>query len=135
MTSALPFARVPMDPVIDFGRIIADAKLPGVLDPSSIRVENVATRELVPHLIEGFATSNSGRVEWVITDPQHRRYDIRFQTVRERPALTPPGYVPLIGTGDLLRYNAGEGRPFCITRSMAGLVDMNGDGKRDLLGT
>ena len=44
VTSELPSGNVPMDPTIDFGKIIAAAKLPGVLDPNSIAVINKATR-------------------------------------------------------------------------------------------
>ncbi len=36
VTTQLPTGNVPMDPVIDFGKIINEERLPGVLDPNSI---------------------------------------------------------------------------------------------------
>ena len=136
VTSELVFPRVPMDPTIDFGSMIREAGIGGVLDPNSIAVVNSTTGRAVPHAIEGFQYGDRGRVEWVIADPAHKEYEIRFGTAAaRRPARANGRYTPLIGVGDLLRYNAGQGRPFAITRSMAGLVDVNGDGSRDLVGT
>ena len=136
VTSDLAYPRVPMDPLIDFAALIRRARLPGVLDLESIAVVNLTTGQVVPHALEGFEHGDEGRVEWVIVNPAHREYEIRFRTIPERPAPSAnKRYVPLIGVGDLLRYNAGEGRPFAITRSMAGLMDINGDRKRDLVGT
>ena len=66
-------------------------------------------------------------------DPSHRRFEIRFRTVATRPALQPRTFTPLIGTGDLLRYNAGEPRPICLLQ-LSGLHDLTGDGKPDLVG-
>ncbi len=132
--SELPLSNVPMDPTIDFGALIEAAGLEGVLDPNSIIVMDAENGQTVPHALEGFATSDKGRVEWVIRDPSHKRYEIRFGTAARRPPLMPADYTPLIGVGDLLRYNAGEGRPLVPTRCLGGLVDITGDGKRDLIG-
>ena len=125
--SDLVFPRVPMDPVLDF------RAMPGRLDPNSIKVIDVATGETVPSAIEYFEYGDRGRVEWVIVYPSHQEYDVRFKTCQTRPALVPRTFTPAIGVGDLLRYNANEPRP--ITPIMlTGLVDMTGDGKRDLFG-
>ncbi|MEA1950461.1 MAG: VCBS repeat-containing protein, partial [Planctomycetota bacterium] len=135
ITSDLPSGNVPFDPTVDFGKIIADAKLPGVLDPNSIEVINRATGKAVPFArSEDFAYGNRGRLEWPIKDPAHREYEIRFRTVAKRPALVPQSYTPPVGVGDLLRYNAGEPRPFAMPYP-ARLVDLTGDGKPDYVGS
>jgi len=134
VTSPLPFTNVPMDPTVDFPAAIAALDLPGVLDPNSIEVIDAATGQAVACAVtEDFAYGDKGRVEWVIRDPEHVAYDIRFRTVEKRPALEPAAYTPLIGVGDLLRYNAGRPRPFALPY-VSGLVDLTGDGKRDLVG-
>lgn len=134
VTSKIALPRVPLDPTIDFGARIEQADLPGVLDPNSIVVLDVAAGAVVPHALEGFAFSDKGLVQWVITDPSHTEYEIRFSTAAVRPPLRPAQHTPLIGVGDLLRYNAGEGRPLAPTRCMSGLADITGDGKPDLVG-
>jgi len=134
VTSELPMPNVPMEPEIDFARAIADAGLPGVLDPNSIEVVDLATGEPVPHSLgEGFRYGDRGRVQWVIEDPTHTRYEVRFATADERPALAPASHTPLIGTGDLLRYNAGVPRPITLIY-LSRLADLTGDGRADLLG-
>ncbi len=140
VTSDLAHTNVPMDPTIDFGAFIAEAGLPGVLDPNSIRVVDTATGEEVPCAVtEDFAYGDKGRVEWVIrnrsdrTDRSDRSYSIQFKTAPARPPLEPAPYTPLIGVGDLLRYNAGEPRPMACAY-VSGLIDLTGDGKRDLVG-
>jgi hypothetical protein len=134
VTSELPPGRVPMDPMIDFTEIAAKAKLPGVLDPNSIEVIDTATQQPVPcSLDEEFNYGDRGRVRWVIEQPDHKKYQIRFHMAAKRPARQPKEYAPLIGTGDLLRYNAGAPRP--ITLAYFGrLVDLTGDGRCDLVG-
>ena len=134
VTSDLPYRNTPMDPTVDFGGIIAEAGLPGVLDPNSIAVLYAATREEAPCAVtEDFAYGDKGRVEWVIEDPAHKEYVIRFRTAKTRPALRPANYTPRIGVGDLLRYNAGAPRPIAVAY-LSRLVDLTGDGKRDLVG-
>ncbi len=54
--------------------------------------------------------------------------------VAKRPPLVPQNYTPLVGVGDLLRYNAGRPRPFAMPYP-ARLVDLTGDGKPDYVGT
>ncbi len=127
VTSALEFPRVPMAPEISFEDV------PGRLNPNSIEVIDLATGEAVPCAIEGFQYGDTGRVEWVIDDPGHREYEIRFETAEVRPALVPRAYTPRIGVGDLLRYNAGEPRPI-NPGLLVGLMDADGDGRRDLFG-
>jgi hypothetical protein len=134
VTSRLPCANVPMGPVIDFAALIREAGLPGVLDPNSVRVVDVTSGEDVPcALSEDFAHGDSGRVEWVIRDPSHRRFDVLFRTAATRPPLLPRERTPLIGTGDLPRYNAGVPRPIALPYP-ARLVDLTGDGRADLVG-
>ncbi len=134
VTSDLPLAKVPMDPRIDFGALIKQAGLPGVLNPNSIVVVDTATSRAVPHATtEDFAYADKGRVEWVIPDPAHKVYEIRFTTAAKRPPLLPAKVTPLIGVGDLLRYNAGEPRPVALPY-LSRLVDLTGDGRRDLVG-
>ena len=134
ITSELPCPHVPMDPEIDFGKLIREAGLPGVLDPNSISVVNAQAGKAVPHaLTDAFAYSHRGRVKWVVDDPTHSEYEIHFRTAERRPALRPAARVPIIGVGDLLRYNAGEPRRIVLPHP-SGLVDLTGDGKRDLVG-
>ena len=134
VTTALPSGNVPMAPPIDFGPIIPGAGLPGVFDPNSVDVFNKTTGKRVPFaLTEDFAYGDRGRLEWAITDSGHTTYEIGFRTTAVRPALIPQTYTPMVGTGDLLRHNAGVPRPFSLILD-ARLVDLTGDGKRDLVG-
>ena len=133
ITSELPMPMVPMDPTLDFAALIKKANLPGVLDPNSIHVVDLADGKVVAHALEDFEEGDKGRVEWVVEDPTHKAYEIRFRTARERPLVAPRPYVPPIGVGDLYRYNAGEPRPIspCF---VIGLIDVTSDGRRDLVG-
>ena len=134
ITGPLEHKNVPMDPVIDFTAIVESAELTGRLDPNTIEVIDAATgREVECAVTDDFAYGDTGRVEWVVEDPTHLKYEIRFQVTEKRPPLRPKDYTPLVGVGDLLRYNAGALRPICLAHS-ATLVDLNGDGMRDLVG-
>ena len=53
VTSPLGYRNVPMDPTIDFGALVQEAELAGVLDPNSIELVNVATGQPVPHVLAG----------------------------------------------------------------------------------
>lgn len=135
--SPLPCRNVPMDPEIDFDVFIRQAKDDdGTFDPNSIRVVDATTGERVTHaLSESFAHGHRGRVEFVVGDPSRREYDVHFRTVDgPRPQLVPASHTPLVGTGDLLRYNANQPRAITLAYSMA-LHDLTGDGVTDLLGT
>ena len=134
ITSAIEFPRVPISAEIDFNAKLQEAGVSGVLNPNSIAVVNAAIGESVSCAVtEDFAYSDKGRVEWVITNTAHREYDIRFETAPRRLPLVPADYTPLIGVGDLLRYNAEVPRPFTLPY-LSRLIDINGDGKRDLVG-
>jgi FG-GAP-like repeat len=134
VTSDLPFPRTPMTPEVDFGALIEQAGIDGVFDPNSVVLVDCATEEEVAFgLSEHFAYGDSGHVEWVITDPAHKAYQLRFRTVPERPPLLPRAYTPKVGVGDLLRYNAGVPRPVALCY-LAGLYDVTGDGLRDVVG-
>ncbi|HOE12410.1 MAG TPA: VCBS repeat-containing protein [bacterium] len=132
--SDLVFPRVPVDPEIDFASVITGAGLDGVLDPNSIQVIDTATGRSVPCAVtEDFAYGDKGRIEWIVTNPSHRDYEIRFRIASKRPSLEPAAFTPLIGLGDLLRYNADIPRPIACCY-LSRLVDLTGDGNRDLVG-
>lgn len=134
VNSELPAGNVPMSATIDFGEIVRDNKLPGVFDPNSIVVINLATKEPVIFArTEDFSYSDRGRLEWVIADPEHRKFEIRFRTTDKRPPLQPQDYTPAVGVGDLLRFNAGPSRPITSFYASA-LADLTGDGRQDLVG-
>ncbi len=136
ISSELPadLGNIPLSPVVDFGRAIALAGLRGVLDPNSIRVVDPADGAEIPHhLTEDFAYGDRGRIEFVVQDPSHRVYDLQFDVCPKRPPLAPQERVPLVGAGDLLRYNAATPGP--VTMYSMRLVDLTGDGRADLCGT
>ena len=134
VVSPLEFANTPMDPAIDFGQLIRAAGLSGVLDPNSIRVLDANDGSPVDHArTDDFAYGDKGRVEWVIRDPTHTQYEIQFSVVPKRPPLVPQTYVPMIGVGDLLRYNTGRPEPITAYNAV-GLADLTGSGRKDLMG-
>ena len=136
ITSALPadLGHIPFAPEIDFAAIARQAGAAGVLDPNTIEVTDLETGEPVEFArSEDFAYGDRGRVEWPIKDPTRTRYAVSFRTADRRPPLRPQPYVPLVGTGDLLRYNADAPRPVVMPYA-AKLVDITGDGRADLAG-
>ena len=136
VTSELPnnLGHIPLSPAIDFNALVAKSGVPGVFDPNSLAIFDLASGEQVEFArSEDFAYTDRGRIEWVIADPSHRKYEIRFRTAATRPALEPQTRAPLVGVGDLLRYNAGEAHPIVLAHSMK-LVDLTGDGRPDLAG-
>jgi acyl-CoA thioesterase-1 len=135
ITTPLKYCNVPLDPTIDFSAILKQAGASGVFDPNSIAVINLATGDQVPFARnEDFAYSDRGRLEWVVSQPQHTEYEIRFSVAEKRPTLLPQVDTPAIGVGDLLRYNAQRPRPITLFYSI-GLHDLTGDGRPDLVGT
>ncbi|MFO0945557.1 MAG: VCBS repeat-containing protein [Planctomycetota bacterium] len=132
--SPLPAGFVPVDPKLNLGKVVRDAG--GIaLDPNSMEVFDLSTGESVSFArTEDFAYGDEGRLEWVVKDARHLRYEIRFRDLPTRPALDPRAITPRIGTGDLLRYNAGQTRPIELN-CPARLIDLTGDGKADLVGT
>ncbi len=134
ITTTLPQGNVPITANIDFNSKLQAAGATGVLDPNSIRVINKTTGQQVPYLrTEDFVYGNSGRLQWVAKDPSHTQYTVQFSAAENRPALIPQEYAPAIGTGDLLRFNAGEPRHVGMTFP-ARMVDITGDGKLDFVG-
>jgi hypothetical protein len=135
ITTPLAYSNTPLDPLVDFPDLIRQAERPGVLDPNSVEVFNTQTDERVAHaLTEDFAYGDQGRVQFVVSDPSQREFEIRFRTVAARLPLEPQRFTPQIGVGDLLRHNAGEPRAITLFHSM-GLHDVTGDGRPDLVGT
>ncbi len=134
VTSDLPLPRVPLEVELDFGALLAEAHMSGCLDLNTLEVRNLATRDAEPRaLSEDFRHGDGGKVSWVVRDPAHRRFELRFRITPTRQMPRPSDYVPPIGTGDLLRYNAHQPRPIALVYP-AGLFDLTGDGKLDLVG-
>ena len=136
VTSPLPsdLGRIPMSVEIDFGRMAREIEASGAFDPNSIEVVDVVSGEAMAFVrTEDFAYGDRGRIEWVVEDPTHTAYEILFRTLPKRPPLQPQEYTPMIGVGDLLRYNAGVPSPIAISHSMR-LIDITGDGRADLAG-
>ncbi len=136
ISDELPYTNVPMDPEIDFASIIGSAGLPGVLDPNSLEVLHESGERVPFARSEHFAYGDRGRLEFVVTDPSRRDYRICFRTVERRPPLLPQAAVPLIGVGDLLRWDHAHAdvlRPVTLSYP-ARLVDLTGDGRADLVG-
>jgi len=134
ITSPLEYSNTPFDPLIDFAELIREAGHEGVVDPDSIQVWDIAGRRIIPHaLSEDIYYGDQAKVEFVIADPAHTEYEIRFGVVSSRLPRHSSEFIPQIGLGDLLRYNAAELRPIAIPYS-PGLHDLNGDGWMDLTG-
>jgi len=134
ITSILPsdLGHIPFAPEIDFPALIASAGVTGVLDPDSIEVY-AGTRRIEYALGNNLLYGDRGRVEWVIDDPECRDFELRFCTIERRPTPAPRARVPLVGVGDLLRYNAGVPRPIALGGS-ARLVPLMGNDQADLVG-
>jgi hypothetical protein len=131
----LQHTNTPLDLTIDFGQLINQADRSGVLDPNSIEVIDAATKQRIPHaLTEDFSYSDKGRIEFVIDDPKHSVFEIRFETANERPAIVEQSFIPMIGVGDVLRSNAGRPRRVSVPYA-PGLHDINGDGRLYLTGS
>lgn len=134
ITTNLSSRNTPLDPMINFAELISQAQLRGVLDPNSISVVNLADGSDVSVAVtEDFSYGDGGRLEWVVERPEDLKYEIRFRVVPERLHRQPAKFTPLIGIGDLLRYNAGVSRPIGLPY-LSRLVDFTGDGKADLVG-
>ena len=132
VTSPLAKGPIPFDPLIDFGKFI---KPPSRLDPNSIEVRDAATSKIIPSSLgKGFRYGDSGRVRWVAHRASQTKFEIRFRSAGKRPLLQPKAITPMIGVGDMLRYNASKPMPIAL-RYPSRLVDINGDGRLDLIGT
>ena len=75
-------------------------------------------------MTEDFAYGDRGRVEFVVSDPTHIEFEIRFAAVSKRPLPQPQAFTPAIGTGDLLRYNRGIPTPITF-------IPFNGTARRN----
>ncbi len=135
ITSALPAGAIPIDVEVDFAALLQTSKLPGVFDPNSVEVTNRTTGKRESHALSPHvAYGDRARVRWLVTDPQQTKFEIRFSNAAQRTVLRPRADTPLIGVGDLLRYTGAK--PRAIASSLATrLVDLNGDGVRDLVAT
>ncbi|HCK52803.1 MAG TPA: hypothetical protein DIC23_06265, partial [Planctomycetaceae bacterium] len=132
--SRLVKSNLPADPLIDFTLEARRQGLQGVLDPDSIRVVNRVTGQDVPHSLgPEFCHGDSGRVRWLITDPRQTRYIISFRTTPTRRVVSTRKRVPLIGVGDLLRYNATDPRRIGGLVGLSRMIDLTGDGRLDLV--
>ncbi len=49
ITSSLPSGTIPMDVEVDFAEMVKKAGLPGVFDPNSVEVINLASKTRTPH--------------------------------------------------------------------------------------
>ena len=135
ITSNLPSGTIPINVHVDFAKTLHDANVKGVVDPNSVEVRSIATGKRESHAISPhIAYGDAAQVRWLITDPNSKKFEISFTSAEKRPVLKPRADTPLIGVGDLLRYTGAEPRP--IASSLATrLVDLNGDGLRDLVAT
>jgi hypothetical protein len=75
---------------------------------------------------------SAGRLVFVVADPKTSRVAVEFGPDGPAPLKAPP--VPLIGDGDLLRIAGLEKSIFRGQGSVPRVVDLDGDGRHDLLG-
>ncbi len=135
ISSRLTYPRTPCEPRIDLSDFIHQAGLTGFPDYASLSLTDLITGTAVPYVLsEEFRTGDAGRIAFVIDHPAHTRFAIDFRVCRNPRPPPVPDQTPLIGIGDLLRYNAGKPRPIAVPYS-ACLRDLNGDGQLDLAGT
>jgi hypothetical protein len=161
VTSELPadLGNIPFAPTVDFAALLCresrqvdpssfalfdldDAAQPTVELPLAVRYKSRRSHGAPPGPPEpgddSFGDSELA-VEWAITDPSHRRYELRFRTLPSDgppPPIDPGGRVPIVGCGDLLRYNSAEPRPITLaTHGTRRLLPVMGrPGHHDLLG-
>ncbi len=125
---------IPFAPRIDLADVARSINASGFVDIDSVEIVNLTTGQRVEYARgEEFAHGAVGRFEWPIADSQHRSYLVSFRMRPQRSRLHPQVYVPMVGTGDVLRYNAGCPRPLTLGGSMQ-LADWSGEGRVDLLG-
>ena len=135
VTSGISATPLPLDPKIDFGKLLTSAGDTGVVDPNSITVREAATGQVVPHSLSNeFHYCDTGHVLWVVTDAKHTTWEIHFRSVVNRGPLRLQTFTPMIGIGDLIHYNADVPRPLTL-RFPSRMVDLTGDGRLDLVGT
>ena len=134
ITSPLPadLGHIPFAPELDFSALITAAGASGALDPNSIEIY-AGHRRIEYALGDDLLYGERGTLEWALADAGCRDFEVRFSVADRRPPLAVRERVPLVGIGDLLRYNAGVPRPIALGGS-GRLVDLTGDGRADLVG-
>ena len=60
VTSQLPVANVPLDPLVDFDKALSAINATGVLDPNSIEIREMGTDRVVAHSLETVSGSATG---------------------------------------------------------------------------
>ncbi|MDA0335331.1 MAG: hypothetical protein O2782_09220, partial [bacterium] len=93
ITSPLPgnLGDIPICAEIDFAALLQTlAAGDRRLDPASVTVQDLTDGAAITvHLGEAFAHGDVGPVEFVIGDPTHTRYEIRFATLPAGAARPP----------------------------------------------
>lgn len=119
-------ANTPAEVRVDFAALI-----PGVaVDPETIQVW--CEDRVVPHQIsDEFRYTSRGTVWFVVEDARHLRYRITVEESRDRREDATPRYLPAIGVGDPLYYNAGQGMPFAMGHGPQ-ISDIEGNGRLHL---
>jgi hypothetical protein len=127
-------ATIPLEPFVDFEKIIREQGGTGVLDPNSIELWDEMTRQPVAFQVSSdLDHGDQGRLAWTMRGNRAGRFRVRFRSVPQRPMRVPAAIQPAVGIGDLLRFNAGTDRPLALPYP-ARLVDLTGDGRADLVG-
>ena len=103
-----------------------DRLLPGIpLRPETISLFH--EREAVPYrLSDEFPCGNSGMLYFVVKHPSSLTYVLTVESGKARDAPV-PDYIPVIGIGDPLHYNAGRPMPLPLTFGPQ-INDLAGDG-------
>ena len=77
--------------------------------------------------------TTAGEIVFVVPDPKATRFAVYFGPNGAKPDHTP--LVPLIGDGDLLRIAGEERTPLFAPACYPCVVDFDGDGRRDIVGS
>ncbi len=134
LTVQTPLQRTntPLDPTIDFARLIQNADRQGVVDPNSMKVIDTATQQRVPHAVtEDFAYSNKGRIEFVIADPKSNNGVYPYE--KERPFFWRTGAAIADFNGDSLMDIATHDGLTRVATLFVQDRGSDGDGKPDLI--
>ena len=129
--------QTPFSVEVDFGAVLEAAGVKARLAPGSIAVSRVRDGEAarIAHAqSENLAWVDRGTVSWPIENPADLEYRVDFAAHVEGAAWPLPGYIPVVGNGDCLRYNrpGGEDPMHCHAFSPI-LADFDNDGKVDVV--